>query len=555
MILKINNLNVKTKVGGFAKLATVIKTTKNDSEENNWPLLLLDAGDALQGTMYYNIFKGKSDIAVMNKIGFDAFVIGNHEFDDGDENLADFINSLTIPVISSNIISKEESPLRGKIKPFIMKAINGERIGIIGVTIVSKTVDSSNPGNDISFINEITAVKNAIKYLEAENVNKIILLSHIGYDNDLYFAENISGIDIIVGGDSHTLLGDFNSLGLKSSGNYPTIKKSRDGNDVCIVQAWEFAKAIGKLDVIFDEHGNILSCNGNLILPISEISEKIENGKEKSLNENEINVIANYIETNSNIKITKDDNDILMTINSYKYQIDEQKNMTIGFASENILHNRIPNQSYNGVKLPLGSQLAPLICKAFYMESKSADLSIQNAGGVRQSIYEGNISIGDIYNILPFSNTLYELKMTGSEIKSLIEEAINYSAVEKKSTGSFPYVYGIKYDIDLNKSYGNRVFNIEIYDKILKDWVNFNMEKTYSVVTHSYLIKGRDGYKILEEIAQERNAVNTYIEYATSFINFIKKLTKNNKPLEKLKDNEYPIKSFIDLNNSYNSDD
>ncbi len=545
MNLKLDNITCEMEVGGFAKLYTLKETLKNNLKFENEAVLTLHAGDALQGTMYYSVYKGKSDAAVMNHMGFDAFVIGNHEFDDGDTNLADFISLLNFPVLSANIATDENSVLSDKFKPYIIKKIGENKIGIIGVTVVKKTVDSSNPGSDIFFRNELETVAATVKELENQGINKIILLSHIGFNNDLIMGQSIEGIDIIVGGDSHSLLGDFNFAGLSTVDKYPVIIKSKNNDPVCIVQAWEYAKALGFIDTVFDENGILTSCSGNLILPINDFDSKIdETGKKVELDDNEKYRINNFIKEHPQIKIVEDNEEMLETINIYKSEIEEQKNTVIGFAAENILHNRVPGTEYYGIKLPLGSELAPLICKAFYLENKNADLSIQNAGGVRQSIYKGSITMGDIYDILPFSNTLYEIRMTGDEIKSLLEDAIDISAVKAVSTGSFPYAYGIRYDIDLTESLGNRIYNLEIYDKNLKTWVNFDLNKMYTVITHSYLIKGKDGYNIFKRVADERGAVNTYIEYAESFLNFIKNKYDEGEELMKLPIDEFPIKSF-----------
>ena len=197
MDLMLAGKKTKVTVGGIGRVTAKIKELR--TQEKN--PLVLHAGDAVTGTLYYTLFNGVADAEEMNLIGFDAFTLGNHEFDGGNEGLAKFLNALKVPVISSNVVPDKGSILEGKWKPYLIKEIGGEKVGIIGLDIVGKTKNSSNPGKDIKFLDEVATAQKYVDELTALGINKIILLSHFGYENNLDLAKKVSGVDVIVSGD------------------------------------------------------------------------------------------------------------------------------------------------------------------------------------------------------------------------------------------------------------------------------------------------------------------------------------------------------------------
>ncbi|MDD5549575.1 MAG: metallophosphoesterase, partial [Sulfurovaceae bacterium] len=298
--LNIDGKKYEIEVGGMARVASEIKALKQKSKNT----LVLHAGDAMSGTLYFTLFKGQADVALMNEIGFDAFTLGNHEFDEGDSVLFDFIDKAKFPVISSNVDTLKTSVLHGKWKPYIIKEIDGQKVGIIGLETAQKTSASSRPGKDISFYDEIFRTQKYANELMSKGVDKIILLSHFGYDNDQRLAKKVKGIDVIIGGDSHSLLGDFSSLGLASSGKYPTEVKSADGKKVCIVQAWEYTKVVGELNVLFNDKGDVTSCGGKAHLIAGEnISLKDVSGQKKYIDKKEIKALQGMLKNGAVLDI------------------------------------------------------------------------------------------------------------------------------------------------------------------------------------------------------------------------------------------------------------
>lgn len=546
MSLKFDDINAKVAVGGFPRVVTKINQLRNKDS------LVLNAGDTFQGTLYYSLFKGEADAKMLNLIKWDAIALGNHEFDDGDEFLASYIDKINSPFISANVKADAGSVLDGKWKPYIIKEVKGEKIGIISIDIVQKTKVSSNPSDKVKFYDEVETAQKYIDEITALGVDKIIFLSHVGLLNDKEYATKLSGVDVIVGGDSHTLMGDFRNVGLTSGDlNYPAVATSKDNNKVCIAQAWSYSYVVGELNVIFDDKGNVKSCNGvpNLLLPELK-SENFIVGKDESkkpiyASQTQLDKISSIIKNNKNLQPTKDDELSTKTLKTYKDQIEQKKSEVLGKSASAIYHTRVPQKAYGGAKAqPLGSDVAPIICKSFYDLSNRASMCIQNAGGVRESIKKGEVTMGDAYAMLPFANTLYEIEMKGSEVKQVLEDALVNIYENGGSTGSFPYAYGLKYDIDISKGKNNRVSNLEAKDRKTGNWSDIEDDKLYIVVTNAYTAKGKDGYITFKTAQERKKGVDTYLDYAMSYVKYIQSLTKNNKSIEKLPTSEHPIKSF-----------
>lgn len=517
MTLRVDGKEIETQIGGFAKVVSKIKSI----QQNSINPITLHAGDALQGSMYYTLFKSKIDAKVINQIRWDAFTLGNHEFDDGDKELSKFLSAINAPIVSANVIANRYSPLYQKWKPYRIIKRENQKIAIIGLESSFKTKYSSNPSSHITFLDELATLKKYVKEIEAQGVNKIILLSHFGFENDQKLAKAITGIDVIIDGDSHTLMGEFNIVGLKSVDSYPKIVKSKDNHPICIAQAWQYSYIVGKLNVAFDSDGIITSCQGTPTLLLETTNPKL------------IALAKQYPQ----LEVVKPDKQTNKIIQKYKKELDTKKSQIVAISKTYIGHNRIPLDRVDGVSsLKYGSDIAPLIAKSFYLKSTRANCAIQNAGGVRSGVKKANISIDDIYKLLPFSNTLIELTMSGKEIKNLLEDAIS-AVFDNHSTGAFPYGYAIRYDIDTHQSKGNRVKNIEIMNAKTQKFMPLDNQKKYVVVTNSYIAEGKDGYTTFKSI---KSRVDTYYDYAMSFSDMLKK----DKYVTPLKRYYHPIKSF-----------
>ncbi len=544
MDLEFNGVKTRTTMGGFSRVASKIKALQ-DSETNP---ITVSAGDFIQGTLYYSVYKGDADTLLMNEVAWDAITLGNHEFDDGDEGLKKLIDNLDADIISANVEAKKGSTLDGYWKPYKIIEREGEKIGLIGLEISQKTKVSSRPSDDIIFYDEVETTQKYVDELRSKGINKIILVSHFGMKNDLDLATKVDGVDIIIDGDSHSLLGDFSSVGLKSHyDEYPKKVSSKSGERVCVASAWQYNYTVGDLEVDFSKDGLVEKCEGKSTLLLGEsFLQKDAEGNRVDVNESVKAQIMAVINENDNLEIVEEDAATLIKLETYSQDIEEKKSEVVGSSKEYLGHNRIPGDKKDGVsELALGSDIAPLVAKSFYEKSLRADACIQNAGGVRIAIDEGDITIGEAYTLLPFSNTLFELDMSGAEIKQVLEDAMNNYINEGGSTGSFPYAYGLRYDVDTQATSNNRISNLEILNRETQTFSPIENSTMYVIVTNDYIASGRDGYTTFKTIQEQRGeGVNTYYDYADSFVDLVRNLSTEKKELAKLPTDEHPLKSY-----------
>ncbi|KAJ8110179.1 hypothetical protein ONZ43_g5942 [Nemania bipapillata] len=237
--------------GGYARVKTVLDETRPDHPDS----LVLNVGDEFQGTLFYTFYGGEKIAETLNQIGFDAMTLGNHEWDGGDDKLGDFLKNLTFPIVSANVFSDNEK-LNSTIKPYHIFEEYG--MAIIGVT--TETVPSiSSPGKGTKFTDVVTAVQDSIDEIKrTTNITRIAAITHIGYEGDKRLARETTGLQLIMGGHSHTLLGDMEG----AEGPYPTLETNKDGDEVFIVTAYRWGEYLGYIDVTYDAEGKILAYHG-----------------------------------------------------------------------------------------------------------------------------------------------------------------------------------------------------------------------------------------------------------------------------------------------------
>ena len=546
MSLKIGGEKTRVRSGGFPAVVSMF----NLLSEGRNNVLKLHAGDAITGDLYYTLFKGEADAVLMNEVCFDAFAIGNHEFDAGDSGLAKFLDFLNegdcnTPALGANIVPEvgvsalAKKTVNDYIKPYTIIEKNGLIIGIIGIDVVGKTMRSSSPDATTQFLSEKETAQRYINELKSKGIDHIILLTHFQYKNDLALAKNLTGVDIIVGGDSHSLLGDFSEIGLNSQGPYPTVVKNNDGNSVCVVQAWQYSQIVGELNVEFDEMGNIKSCEGTPHLMLADSFKRKNADGDRVEIEGEARTVAlKAVKDNPSLNVISDDPDAAELLKSFSSKVDELKSQKIGEVLTDLCFERIPGQGRSKLcdvseTAKNGSDISNLVAHAFREMTKTSEIAIQNGGGVRIDVPKGDFSIGTAYKLLPFANTIVELEMTGAEISQVLEEALDLALSPDGSTGAYPYAAGLRWDIDASKSIGSRFSNIQFKAPGESNWSDLDSSRTYKVATNNYIAAGKDGYKTFGIVSKSGRIVDTYLDYAQSFVDYIKKYKSINKlPLE-----------------------
>lgn len=442
--------------GGIARVKTAIDSRRGELQDAN--ILVLDAGDQFQGSLFYSMFKSGPIADFMNGIGFDAMAIGNHEFDDGPEELLKFIDAAKFPIISGNTIATDASPVANKFEGYIVKEMGGQKVAVVSV-LATDTDETSSPGDAISFEDEVEYLKKVVPELEGQGVNKIILLSHVGYERDKQIAAAVEGIDVIVGGHSHTLLSSTDD---KAAGPYPTLAKNPAGTDVPIVTAYAYSKYLGDLKVVFDDNGVVKSTEGapklldGSIVPDAGFAAKV-----KELGE----------------------------------PLEELKQKVVGSSADTIVGDR---NVCRVEECSMGNLVADAQLER--VKDQGITISIANSGGLRASIDAGDVTMGEVLTVLPFQNTIATFQLKGSDLLAALE---NGAKGLEEVAGRFPQVAGMKYAFDKSKPPGSRISDVQVKEG--EGFVPLDPNKTYGVVTNNYVRGGGDGYEVFAT-----NAVNPY---------------------------------------------
>lgn len=527
---------VEVELGGFARVGTAIDQLRAANQgENN---VTVHAGDAITGTLYYTLFEGEADAAVMNEVCFDIFALGNHEFDAGDAGLVTFLDFLGddpcgTDVLAANVRPAPSSPLspgpasEDYLMPYSVQEFNGEMVAFIGIDIVQKTQVSSQPDPETVFLDEVETAQTVIDSLTADGYDKIGLVTHYQYENDIALAAAVTGVDFIVGGDSHTPLGDLGGL-VQSDGPYPTVVSNAGGDTTCIVQAWEYSNVVGALEVDFDDEGKVVRCGGDAHLLIGGVTDfdadYDDQGTDPPSPVTQAAVDAALAE--AGLTVFEPDAAIAAVIDGFSGEVDVLAQEVIGTVNEDLCLARFP---YDGGRsgicddadLPNGGEVQQLVTDAFLARAFNADVALQNSGGVRVDLPAGDLTIADAYELLPFANTLVELEMTGAEIVTALEQGLANPLDNGGSSGAYPYGAGIRWDVDTDQVFGSRFTNVEVRPKGETDWEAIEPGTTYNVVANSFMVGGGDGFQVLADVAADGRATDLLLDYAQSFIDYV----------------------------------
>lgn len=424
--------------GGVARVATKIAELRKELEGEN--VIVLDAGDQYQGSLMYTTYKGDVEIEMMNKIGFDAMAVGNHEFDDGDEGLQKLVEGASFPIVSGNIDVSASPILAGKVYDNLVLEVGGEKIGIVSALAVD-TTETSSPSDAVIFTDEIESLQADVDAMLANGVTKVIALNHVGVTKDMEIAGAVKGVDAVVGGHSHTKFSNTDG-GMA----YPTMV-----GDVPVVQAYAYSKYVGHLVLTFDDEGNVISATGDTILLDASVPEDVE---------------------------------IKARVAELAGPIEEMKTRVVASAGDIIVGDRVTCRT---MECPMGNAVADAMLDR--VKDQGVVAAIQNGGGVRATIDAGEVTMGEVLAVLPFQNTLSTFTTTGADIVAALENGV--SKVEE-GAGRFPQVAGITFTADLTKEAGARISDVTV------GGAPVDPAKEYELVTNNYVRNGGDGYAMFE---------------------------------------------------------
>jgi 5'-nucleotidase / UDP-sugar diphosphatase len=519
---RVNNANVTRNLGGVARRKTLFDEIRADATGTQ-DKLFLDAGDVFQGTLYFNQFNGAADLFFYNGLGYAAQAIGNHEFDKGDQTLANYIAGASFPIVAANITAGAASPLAalyaGDVdvvpagqwgKRTIVTLASGEKVGIFGLTTV-ETANIASPSAAISFGSEYATIANEqAALLRAAGCNTVVALTHIGYNADLTLAAQLVGVNIVVGGHSHTPLlpdGTF-PYGTARAAAYPQIIAGADGKSVVVVQDWEWAKWVGDITIGFDASGEVTTVAGATIRPVW--ADGVTGGRALLTGEGaEITPDATF-----QTKITSD----------YKPQITALQNSLVGATTV-----ELSNANARAGEGVLGNLIADALrARGLGFADNTPEIpvvAIMNGGGIRTSIPAGAITLGKLLEVQPFGNTIARADITGAQLRAAIENGLSAlqpgaaldAARNPVGSGRFPNVSGMRFtynryarpaqpplaatstQLAVAAFPGERVISIDVLERQAdgsEAYVALVPTKTYRVITLNFVLNGGDGYTV-----------------------------------------------------------
>lgn len=441
--------------GGVARVVTKVRELREQITADGGNVLVLDAGDQYQGSLFYTTYKGEEVVEFMNVIGYDAMAVGNHEFDDGPEGLALLADGAEFPVVSGNLDLSQSNLLKGRVGNVItLDLANGDKVGIVS-TLTLDTPEIASPGPSVIFTDDLESLKADVQELTDQGINKIIALTHVGYLRDQDYARDVAGLDVIIGGHSHTLLGDMDG----AEGPYPTTITGPDGAEVPIATAYAYSKYLGHIILTFDDEGSLTKVEGEPIL------------LDASVPEDEV--------TAARVK------EMAAPIEELRQKVVAQTAAPIDGGRDNCRAREC--------------EMGTLVADAMLARAKDQGITIAiaNGGGLRASIDAGPVTMGEVYTVLPFQNTLATFQLSGADVMTALE---NGASQYEAAAGRFAQVAGLKYTIDPQRAVGSRVGDVLVQQS--GEWVPIDADAVYGVVSNNYMRSGGDGYAIFANNAQ-----------------------------------------------------
>jgi 2',3'-cyclic-nucleotide 2'-phosphodiesterase (5'-nucleotidase family) len=432
-------------VGGISNVLGHINYFRNNP---GFEGLVLNGGDDYQGSPISTITRGFSQIELLNLFPLDAFVLGNHEFDYGQFALDSALMRANFDHLSANVFFKPKNSTFGK--PYIIKESNGIKAGIIGLTAPDlETLVLPQNISEIQMLNTDSVIIAGIGQLKKENCNLIILLTHIGTDNDKKLAEKFyKDVDVIVGGHSHSPLFE------------PVIQ-----NGVIIVQAGSYARWIGKLELELDvSKDTVISFHGRLVETKMDSSIYDKAAQE---------IVEKMIE-----------------------EIRPQLERVIGFL-ESDWKRSYTNESN------VGQWQADAIRR-----KTGTDIAFMNAGGIRKDVPQGNVTVGDIWEINPFGNTIVTFNVSGKVLKQMIKNNLLNRVNEIKETGSSDMIVvsGLSIVYDSHKAFDGKE---DFLSEIKVNGTGIDENRMYSISTNNYV--GAQFVKYFGDVSEKITITDTNI--------------------------------------------
>ncbi len=432
-----------------------ILKTKLDELRAEYPnLVVVNAGDSFHGTTTVNLTEGEAMVKVMNLLGFEVMVPGNHDFNYGYDRLLELKEMADFDIVAANVVKEEDTR---DFDAYVIKDFDGFKVGFIGLA-TPETKFKSHPNNTIGveFENPVDVAKKAVAELKELEVDFIVALVHLGIEGTVdvtskEVAEKVEGIDLVIDGHSHE---ELNLL----------------FGDVLLVQAGNYLDNLGLVEIEIAD-GKVVKLEGKLI-GAEEVADLEADEEVEAL-----------------IKEVEEENKAFLDV-------------VVGTTNEEIYGGRNDESSVRRNETPLGNLIADVMRK-----STGADVAFANGGGIRSSLPEGEVKVDDIVKAFPFTNTLAVIEVTGAELLAGVEHGVELYPEE---AGWFPQVSGMTFKFDPNKAKGEKVLEVLVGGQPL------DVNAKYNLVTNDFMASGGDDYTMFsgkDFIAEGGLLSDVLIEY------------------------------------------
>lgn len=512
---------IYTYVGGHARVATLASQWRQQAEQQGQPLLFLHGGDAFKGSGYFEEFGETINSDMLNRLQLDAMALGNHEFDLGIAKLANFARANNFPLVAANVDTQGEPALAGELlKPYVLFEADvsnrmqpvtmqtmqrPERVVAVFGLALQDMKNLSTQTGALNFRDEIASARQLVAYFKQHGIERVIALTHLGHQRDLTIAAAVDGIDVIVGGHSHSLLGDFSAWGLGRQSDYAAqISGPARQSPACVVQAGQYAQALGKLALTFDPQGQVVSCVGeNTLLASAEFFRTEARDATSRWSDP---AIPKAVAALPRTAIVAEDATMRQRLDElYLPAVVRRYGPEIAFATRNFQHVRQPGEQGSSQH---GSELAPLVAASLldYLNrpdvlastQRPVDMALIAAGGIRSSLAAGPVREGHVLlEILPYQAAVSVLTVTGAQLKALLHDTIAATIPPGAHSGKFPYGAGIRYQAVVNTQGELTLTAVEWLQQ--QQWQTVQDQALYRLATTQYLANGNDGWRVLAE--------------------------------------------------------
>ncbi|MCY3945020.1 MAG: 5'-nucleotidase C-terminal domain-containing protein [Anaerolineaceae bacterium] len=456
--------------GGAARQATVVRRIRAEVANS----LLLDAGNRFTGTLFHIAWQGQDNARIMNLLDYDAMAPGGHEFDDGDEVLANFIEALEFPLVAANIDFDYSAALVGKVAPWVILDVGGERIGVSGLVTAVRAMLSAPGPSAVVDRDLLSATQGVVEELQAEGVNKIILLSSSGMADALELAPQLSGVDVIIVSQGNEL---FSNTYANAANSYPAVRESATGDPVLIVMAGQHSQYLGRLDVEFDAGGTLTDWEGDVIH------------------------LSRYIAPAA---------DVVELVADLAGPIQQIGEMVVG---ETTVPLEGGWRACGVSECPLGNLLTDAL-----RERSGAQIAYINGNGFYGNIAAGEITLNDLLEVHPYNDIIETFNLTGTDLVAVLEQAVMNITLNEAgqvrrddASGNFLQLSGVRFSADPGREPGERIVSVEVRNAA-GEYEALDPDAVYQVIGNDYIRKGGEGHSVLAEKAFDLQA-DDYVDY------------------------------------------